>query len=78
VGGGLFGALSKKPSYNGVLILEEDGQITVEVRLRIYYGYQLQEVAARIRVAVADALLAQACIEVARVNITIEGIIFKV
>ena len=77
VSGGLLGALSKKPVYYGVLILEDDGQITVEAHLKLYYGYRLQEVAARIRSAVADALLAHACIEVARVNIIIDGIIFK-
>jgi len=78
VSGGLLGALNKTPSYSGVLILEEDGQITVETNVKLFYGYQLQEVAANIRGAVADALLAQACIQVARVNITIDGIIFKV
>ena len=78
VSGGVLGALSKKPSNIGVLILEEEGQITVEVHLKLYYGYRLQEVAANIRATVADALLAQACIQVARVNITIDGIIFKI
>ena len=78
VSGGLLGTLSKKSSCSGVLILEDEGQITVEVRLKLFYGYRLQEVAANIRSTIADALLAQACIEVARVNITIEGIIFKV
>jgi len=75
--GGLLGFLSKKPVYNGILILEDDGQITVEAHLKLYYGYRLQEVAARIRAAVADALLAHACIQVERVNIIIDGIIFK-
>jgi len=78
VSGGLLGAWSKKnPVSNGVLILEEDGQITVEAHVKLFYGYRLQEVAANIRAAVHDALLALACIEVARVDITIDGIIFK-
>jgi len=77
VSGGLLGALNKKPAGFGVLILEEDGQITVEVHVKLYYGYRLQEVAAAIRATVFDALLAHACIQVARVNITIDGIIFK-
>ena len=77
VSGGLLGAMSKKPSNYGVLIFEEEGQITVDVHVKLFYGYRLQEVAANIRAAVADALLAQACIQVARVNITIDGIIFK-
>ncbi len=78
VSGGLLGALSKKSSSSDVLILEEDGLITVNVHLKLYYGYKLQEVAANIRAAVADALLTQACIQVDRVDITIDGIIFKV
>ena len=78
VSGGLLGALSKKSGSSGVLILEEDGQITVDVHLKLFYGYKLQEVAANIRSTVADALLAQACIQVHRVDITIDGIIFKV
>ena len=77
VSGGLLGALSKKPVNYGVLILEEEGQITVEAHVKLYYGYRLQDVAAEIRAVVADALLAQACIQVARVNISIDGIIFK-
>jgi uncharacterized alkaline shock family protein YloU len=78
VSGGLLGALSKKTVGTGVLILDEEGSITVDVHVKLFYGYRLQEVAAQIRATVADALLAQACIEVARVNITIDGIIFKI
>lgn len=75
--GGLLGALTKKPSGHGVLILDEEGEITVDVHLKVFYGYKLQEVAANIRVAVADALLTQACIDVNKVNVTVDGIIFK-
>ena len=78
VSGGLLGALNKKTSGGGVLILEDNGQLTVEVHLKLFYGYRLQEVAANIRSTVVDALLAQACIRVDRVNITRDGIIFKV
>ena len=60
-----------------VLILEEDGKITVGVHVKLFYGYKLQEVAANIRSAIADALLAQACIQIDRVNITVDDIIFK-
>ena len=67
-----------KPSTPGVVILEEDGKITVEIHAKLYYGYKLQEVAANIRIAIADALLAQACISIDQVNITVDGIIFKV
>ena len=70
----------KKPSSSntGVLILEEDGELMVNLNLKLFYGYKLQEVAANIRVAVFDALLSQACIRIDRVNITVDGIVFKV
>lgn len=76
--GGLLGALTKKPSGGGVLIMEDEGKITVDVHLKLYYGYKLQEVAANIRAAVADALLTQACINIDRVDLTVDGIIFKI
>ncbi|MCL2807275.1 MAG: Asp23/Gls24 family envelope stress response protein [Coriobacteriia bacterium] len=76
VSGGLFGVMSKNPVISGVLILEEEGSIVVELRIKVFYGYKLQEVAASVRATAADALLAQACIEIDRVNITIDGIIF--
>jgi uncharacterized alkaline shock family protein YloU len=76
-GSGLLDLLMKKPSHQGVLILEDNGEITVDVHLKLFYGYKLQEVAAAIRAAVADALLTQACISIDRVDITIDGIAFK-
>lgn len=75
--GGLFGIRGKKSGNDDVLIMEEDGKITVDVHLRLFYGYKLQEVAANIRIAVADALLTQACIKVDKVDITVDGIIFN-
>lgn len=76
--GSLLSIFTKKPSSNGVLVLEENEQISVDIHIKVFYGYKLQEVAADIRVAVADALLTQACIETHRVDITIDGIVFKV
>ncbi len=77
-GDGLLSVLTKKPSGSGVLIYEDEGQITVDVHLKLFYGYKLQEVAANIRATVADALLTQACISISRVDITVDGIVFKV
>ena len=75
--GGLIGAISKKPKSGGVLILDDEGRIKVDMHLKIYYGYRLQEVAADVRAAVADALLTQACISIDSIDITIDGIVFK-
>jgi uncharacterized alkaline shock family protein YloU len=73
---GIISAIAKKHAVNGVLILEEDGQIAVDLHVSVFYGFKLQEIATHIREAVADALLGQACIEIAVVNITIDGIVF--
>jgi len=77
-GGGLLSILSKKPSSANVLIFEDEGKIIVDLHVKLFYGYKLQDVAANIRTAVADALFAQAGITIDRVDITIDGIIFKV
>ncbi|MDR2672980.1 MAG: Asp23/Gls24 family envelope stress response protein [Coriobacteriales bacterium] len=74
---GALGALSRKHAVHGVLVLEEDGEIKVQAHVQICYGYHLQEVADQIRAAVYDALLSQVGIEVACVDVTIDGIVFK-
>lgn len=77
-GSGLLKAHRKRQSSDGILIMEDEGCLVVDLHLKLYYGYKLQEVAANIRLAVADALLTQACITIDRVDITVDGIIFKV
>ncbi|GHT80376.1 hypothetical protein FACS1894104_5860 [Actinomycetota bacterium] len=73
---GLLNSLTKKHPTQGVLIIEDEGQIKVDVHVQVLYGFQLQEIANQIRSAVADALLSQACIEISTVDITIDGIVF--
>jgi uncharacterized alkaline shock family protein YloU len=72
----LLNNLTKKNFVQGVLILEDAGQITVDVHVQVFYGFQLNEIAKQIRLSVADALLSQACIEIAAVDITIDSIVF--
>jgi uncharacterized alkaline shock family protein YloU len=73
---GIISSLTKKHAVQGVLILEEDGQIKVEVHLQVFYGFKLQEIAEQVRAVIADALSSQACIEITTVDITIDGIVF--
>jgi uncharacterized alkaline shock family protein YloU len=70
--------ISRKHGAPGVLILEDEGLIKVVVHIQAYYGYRLQELGEQIRAAIADALLSQAGISVDSVDITIDGIAFKV
>ena len=51
--------------------------VEVAVTLRIQSGHSLEEVAAAVRRAVADAVLAQVGLVVSRVDITIDGIQFQ-
>jgi uncharacterized alkaline shock family protein YloU len=74
---GMLGSITKKHAVSGVLILEDEGEIKVEVNIQVFYGFQLQELAEQIRAAVADALFSQACIEIASVDISIDGIVFS-
>jgi uncharacterized alkaline shock family protein YloU len=70
-------ALSKRHPAQGIIILaDDDGQITVTVRVHIFYGYRLQEVAEQIRLAVADTLFGQVGIEVFAVDVCVDGIQF--
>lgn len=79
VSGGIISTLrSRHDAPHDVEILaEDDGQLTVEVRVQAYYGYRLQEVANDIREVVFDALQAQAGVEVSCINISITGLQFK-
>jgi len=70
-------ALKKKHPGQGIIIMaDDDGQITVAVHVQIYYGFRLQEVAEMIRKVVADTLEGQVGIEVARVDVYVDGIQF--
>ena len=74
---GLVSALNKKHPAQGVIIMaDDDGQVTVAIHVQIYYGYRLQEVAAKIRNAVTETMEGQAGIEVARVDVFVDGIQF--
>ncbi|MDR0888353.1 MAG: Asp23/Gls24 family envelope stress response protein [Coriobacteriales bacterium] len=62
----------KAPS--GVSILEEDGNITVELHIQVFFGYKLFDVAAAVRSAVANAIDAQTGVIVSNVNVFIDSI----
>ena len=70
-------ALNKKHPAQGIVIMaEDDGQITVAAHVQIYYGYRLQEVADKIRHIIVDTLTGQVGIEVAKVDVFVDGIQF--
>ena len=73
----LASALNKKLPAQGIIIMaDDDGQITVAVHVQIYYGYCLQDVAEKIRLSVVETLEGQVGIEVASVDVFVDGIQF--
>jgi uncharacterized alkaline shock family protein YloU len=75
--GNVVSALNKKHAVSGIIIMaEDDGQITVAVHVQVYYGYRLQEVADSIRLAVADTMSGQIGIQLASVDVYVDGIQF--
>lgn len=74
---GLKGVFSSKPSTQGIEIeTDEDGKLTVTVRIEVQYGYALPKVAEAVREAVADAAASQVGVEVSSVDVYIDGIQF--
>lgn len=73
---GLRSWLGQKPSTAGIEVVEEEGKLHITVHIEVYNGYVLPELAAELRKAVADALAIQVGIEVAAVDIYVDGIQF--
>ena len=73
---GLRSWLGQKPSTSGIEVVDEDGKLHVTVHIEVYNGYVLPELAVELRRAVADALKIQVGVEVAAVDIYVDGIQF--
>lgn len=56
--------------------LDEDGKLHVTLHIEVKYGSVLPEVANNIRQSVADALMVQVGVDVAAVDIYVDGIQF--
>ena len=74
---GIRAVFGQKPSTQGIEItVNEDNKLAVAVRIEVYYGFVLPEVASSLRQAVADAVASQVGVEVASVDVYIDGIQF--
>ena len=70
----MFGS---KPAAQGVEVeATENDELQVSIRIDVYYGYVIPDVAAAVRAAIADAVTAQVGISVASVDVYIDGIEF--
>ena len=76
--GGLRSVFGAKPSTQGIdIAVDEDDKLVISVRVDVYYGYVLPELAAQLRSAIAEALATQAGVEVSSVDVYIDGLQFK-
>ena len=54
----------------------DEGELAVSVRLQVYYGYRIADVARAVREAVADAALSQLGTRIAAVDVYVDGVVF--
>lgn len=74
---GIMQALGAKPASSGIEVdVGDDEKLHVAIRVEVYYGYVLPEVAAKLRTAIADAVSSQVGVEVGSVDVYIDGIQF--
>lgn len=74
---GIRAKLMAKPSTNGIEVeADAEGKLHIVLHIEVYHGHVLPDLAAKLRQAIADALLVQVGLEVAAVDIFIDGIQF--
>jgi len=66
----------KGPARAVDVCADEAGDLTVTVHVQVLYGHKLKDVATEIQNAVADAVASQVGVEVAGVDVYIDGIVF--
>jgi uncharacterized alkaline shock family protein YloU len=74
---GLVQKGSRKGSSRAIdVIAGEDGALTAAVHIQVQYGSKLRHVAEEVQKAVADALSTQVGVEVATVDVFVDGLVF--
>lgn len=59
------------------VVTAEDGQVSVTIHVQVRYGMKLREVARCVQEQVSDALVSQVGVEVAAVDVFIDGLVFE-
>lgn len=68
---------TSRPTTQGIEIeVGDDDKLNVSLRVDIYHGYVLPDLAAKLRQAVADAVASQVGAQVGSVDVFIDGIQF--
>jgi len=73
---GLRRKLAAKPSTQGIEVAPDGEGLRVTIRVDVFYGKPLTEVAAALREAIADAVTSQVGVPVTAVDVYIDGIQF--
>lgn len=74
---GLVQKGSRKGTSRAVdVTVGEDGSLTASIHIQAVYGYKLREVAAEVQAAATDALSSQVGVEVAGVDVFVDGLVF--
>lgn len=75
--GGILARLSKRPSTSGIEAhINDSGKLDITLHITAKYGYSLTDLADELRQAIAEALLVQVGVEVASIDIYVDGISF--
>lgn len=75
--GGLRSVFAAKPSTQGIdITVDDEDKLHVAIRVDVYYGYALPDIADKLRQAVADAVSSQVGAQVGSVDVYIDGIQF--
>ena len=73
----LRSVFGSKPITQGIdIVVDEEDKLAISVRVDVYYGHVLPELAAKVRQAVADAVASQVGIPVGSVDVYIDGMQF--
>ncbi len=77
VAGGFRSVFVAKPSTQGIdVVVDEEDKLQISVRIDVYYGYVLPEVAANVRKVIVEALSSQVGASVDAVDVYIDGLRF--
>lgn len=66
----------KQSIRTGIDIVPREDGLAIAIRIQVYYGYRLTEVADNVRLAIADAIEGQVGAKVASVDVLIDGVVF--
>lgn len=74
---GLRQIFTAKPATQGIEIdVTENDKLKIAIRIDVYYGYSLPDIAQAIRSSIADAVTSQIGIPVESVDVYVDGIQF--